>query len=213
MQGKIISIIKSLRQDGSHESFFNKGSKVTNFVFVANIENVGDCTFFSVYAEPKWKPGMIVEYEDSGTTDIRGNKKIRIKAEVGEAKKSSSSSYNDPVNNKRMAMGMAHTCALITINSLEERGVKIPYSKDTVEESVKVIFGISHKYYKWITKEETISDRDVLSRRWYAIEFGAKCIGLKEFSMKGTATDTVIAIAEMQFADTMNIKGPSNDSV
>lgn len=214
--GKIISISPSLK-NGQHESFAGKpGTPTANktfYVFLANIEGYGECRFNSTFNTSKWTPGMTVLFDET-RIDRDGNKNIKITAEATASGERKGSSYNDPTNNKRMALGMAHNMAVATVKNLEEKLIPVPYKIDNedpeeaLKQSIKNLFSIGRKYYMWITKDETLDERDILSRRWYAIQYGIDCIRLEHIfpaDKAAGATDRVIKIAEMQFEDTMKI--------
>lgn len=199
--GKIIAIVPKLK-DGTHENFVNKNTGKPLWVFVADIEGEGKGELFSSMTESKWKPGMHINFEVTSNDRAEGGKRFSKIEEVtvnGDKK----GGYNDPINSKRMALSMSDSMAMLTVYNMEQRGFEVPYR------TVSDIKTIGHKYYMWVTQDQTITDRDLLSRRWYAINFGVDAIKLKNIftEVKG-ATDRVIEIAKEELEDVMKIQAP-----
>lgn len=69
------------------------------------------------------------------------------------------SSYNDPDNNMKMAYSLARTNTINTYKLL----LKQPSSMEAFD-------GVVNLYFNWITKDKTITDRNILSRRWYVLQ-------------------------------------------
>ena len=195
----IINNIQPKMKDGRHESFTNKMGKPM-YVFTCTIEGEGDGEFYSTMPTAKWTNGMKISYEVSSESRAHGGKRFTKINEITAG--GTTRSYNDPVNAKRMALSMAHTCANATVRNLEARGFEVPYS------SIGDIFTIAHKYYHWITAAETVDDRDILSRKWYAVQYAVDAILCKKiFDDISVSTDKVLQIAQTVFDDVMKIQG------
>jgi len=201
-QGKITSVRPFLK-NGIQDTW--QGKKLF-FKSVLTTDSTGEGLIMSENSTPKWAVGMNIEYIIVPPRFDGGLPSYKEIKEVGtDGKKTGGSSYNDPANNKRMAMGMAHNLAIKTVMLLEKKGMAIPYHAEDLKKTFDILSSIAHKYYGWITDDEKIEDRDILSRRWYAIQYGVECIELQDLFNEGKPTDTVILLASFQFEDTMKI--------
>ena len=99
------------------------------------------------------KIGEIVEYEITGQ-DNRGVNRIKIVKPKFEAK----GSFNDPVNNKRMARSMAQSCALIALTNLQFHSISLGH-----------ILKVADYFHTWIVLD-TNDERNLMSLKWYAVE-------------------------------------------
>ena len=175
--GKIESAEPKMGNDGGQRSYVDS-RKNTNYVYILKMDN-GDIAEVSgrkkdVYT---YSPGTSIEYqiqEGQYGPKITGVKRVDGKG---------SSSYNDPTNNLRMAMSMALAFSIKTYEYI---------AKDKLEK-FSDIKSIAIFYYKWITGEETILDRDPLARRWYAIEKGIECMKFEAFDK---SSKSIVALAE-----------------
>lgn len=171
--GRIESAEPKLTNEGSQREYKDARGNM-NYVYMLKMDN-GDEAEVSgrkkdVYT---YKIGSLINYqiqEGQYGPKVTGVGLVKSKSE-------GQSSYNDPTNNLRIAMSMALAFAVRTYEYI---------AKDKLEK-FDDIKSIAIFYYKWITVDETVLDRDSLTRRWYAVEKGIECMKFEAFEKSSKA--------------------------
>ena len=104
-------------------------------------------------------------YVSQGKADFVLFKKMNFPKDSPQA--GGKSTYNDPLNNKRMAMGIAQQVSIQMFDIIDHNA--------TQEEIVL----LSVKFHAWIMTGE--NNRDILSARWYALTVAVDTLKLSKF--------------------------------
>ncbi len=164
------SVIKEVRPilgPEGNQRFYKDKHGSTNYDFWITFEN-GDEGKASGRTEGKFRfePGEEVLYTKAVYDDKPDAKPFILIKKISKpfTKTTSSTSYNDPINNKRMAMGVAQQATIEMLEILK------------VEPTMDMIKNITTAFFKWITFKD--NNRDILSARWYSLIEAVKTIGL-----------------------------------
>ncbi|NQV01162.1 MAG: hypothetical protein HQ542_00820 [Bacteroidia bacterium] len=171
MEKGIIKAVTQQVQDGVHKSWVNKYTGKPNYGFTIIFEDgtTGYCgTEKTIYPLPV---GTQVTYEITGKSNGSNHiTKVKRIESNGNGR-----SYNDPVIVKRIAFSMCQTIA-----RMHFANAGIPPKSP---EEVNKLAGI---YNKWVTAGIDQNDphfRDLISRRYYALQLAVDCIPFTELGI------------------------------
>jgi len=186
-QGKIKSITPQMK-NGVQSSWSNRYTGKTNFGYVITFEDriTGFCG--SEKTNYPLPVGTQVTYEISGKSNGSNHiTKVKKVDENGNGKSNNNGrSYNDPVTVKRIAFSMCQTIARM---HFANAGIP-PKSPQEVNQLAEI-------YNKWVTAGIAESDphfRDLISRRYYALQLAVECIPFTDLGIM--RREQVIEVAE-----------------
>jgi hypothetical protein len=173
MSQGIIKMVMPQMQGGVHKSWENKFTGKLNFGFNIVFEDgtIGNCG-----SEKPVYPlsvGTVVTYDitklANGTSHITKVKKSEVPENGNNSGNGNNGkTYNDPVVVKRIAFSMCQSIARLHFGNA---GIS-PKSLEEVNTLAKI-------YHQWVTsniKENDPHFRDVISRRYYALQLAVECI-------------------------------------
>jgi hypothetical protein len=169
-KGKIVKFFPMTDQNTGQQKFF-EGSHGRLYDWGVELDN-GDKGKSNGKEEGKFrfKEGDEViyvkdTYVSQGKADFVLFKKMNFPKDSPQA--GGKSTYNDPLNNKRMAMGIAQQVSIQMFDIIDHNA--------TQEEIVL----LSVKFHAWIMTGE--NNRDILSARWYALTVAVDTLKLSKF--------------------------------
>ena len=164
----IIKIVAPQMQNGIHRTWQNKFTGKDNFGFNIVFE---DGTTGSCGSEKMVYPltvGTLVTYDVTQMANGSNNITKVKKVEPVENGNNGKSVYNDPNTVKRISFSM---CQTIARQHFTNAGIP----PRTIED-VNTLAGV---YHQWVTTNVQDNDphlRDVISRRYYALQLAVECI-------------------------------------
>lgn len=173
-QGKIKSVTPQI-QNGVQKSWVNKYTGKQNYGFTIVFEDgaMGSCGSEKMVFP--LSPGTHVTYESTGKPN-GSNHITKVKMlEINGNGNNNGRSYNDPVTVKRIAFSMCQTIARM---HFANAGIPPKSPAD-----VNKLAGI---YNKWVISgisEDDAHFRDLISRRYYALQLAVECIPFSELGI------------------------------
>ena len=183
-QGVIKSVLPQVTE-GIHRSWQNKFTGKPNFGFIIEFEDgtTGNCA-----SEKSIYPlavGTTVTYDiklnSQGANNITSVKKLELNVVPASARP-----FNDPATTKRIAFSMCQSIARIHYFTV---GIS-PRSVDDINTLADV-------YSQWVLANLQENDqhfRDMVSRRYYALQLSVECIPFSDMGINGV--EKVIESAE-----------------